>query len=306
MHAAMRICDAPENLAAFVAEISPPFDALYGATAGAFYRSTAIPGITASISSPEVHAYGCMDRNNAAGMLLLREDGDRKVLYFLHVLLPYRGLGLEERLLDYALRDLGESLGAVLTEFVPYYAMALDDAFKRHGFEKIDRQLMRRTPWKSPAQTLEGFALRAVDTRTLPDLAEVLVEVYAAHRERFLFPEAQTLENAQVYLNRVQLGGFGSYRPGFGIAAWRGDRCAGFLIGAQVLPGLGFTLHLAVRNTFRGLGLGSALLSALAMAFAEEGLDYIALGVTCDNPAVSLYQRAGFDCVKQVPVYHRL
>ena len=305
MHTTARICIPPDNLADFVVEIMPLFEVLYGPAAAAFYHRAAVSGISKSIASSEVRAYGCMVGNNAAGMLFVHTAGDRNVINLLHVLLLYRGLGLEEELLDFVLRDLGDGTGAVFTEFIPYYPMALDGAFNRHGFAKVERQIMHRQPWKSDPQVPDGFSLRMADEHAVPDLAEVLVEAYADHRERFLFPEVQTLDSAQAYLKRAQSGAFGLYQSKFCMGAWRDERCAGFIIGSQVLPGLGFTLHLAVRTNARNRGLGQALLGALATAFADEGLDYIALGVTCDNPAVFLYQRAGFDCVAQVPAYHR-
>lgn len=299
------IATAPANLCDFVAEILPVFEVLYGPAAADFYHRTAVSGISKSFATPELRAYGCMDGNSAAGMLFTSAVGDRNVINLLHVLLPYRGMGLEEKLLDFAVQDLADEPGALFTEFIPYYPMALDDAFHRHGFARIERQIMHRPPWKSEPQGPDGFVLRVASQQDVPELAEVLVEAYANHRERFLFPEVQSRENAQAYLNRAQSGAFGIFLPEYCIGTWRDGRCAGCIIGSQILPGLGFILHLSVRSDARGLGLGRALLSALATAFAHQRLDYIALGVTCDNPAVFLYQRAGFDCVAKLPVYHR-
>jgi len=306
MRTACRISNAPANLSAFVTEITPQFEKQYGSAAAAFYSTTAVSGIAASIASPLVRAYGCMEQDRAAGMLLVRFEGDRKVINFLHVLLPYRGRGFEERLLESMLRDFGEGPGEVITEYVPYYPMALEDTFTRHGFAQVKRQIMRRATSKFQPQVPNEFVLGVADESTVSDLAEVLVDAYTRHSERFLFPEVQSQENARAYLRRVQSGAFGVYRPNYGIGAWTDGGCAGFVIGCQVLPGLGFTLHLAVRPDFRGRGLGRNLLAALASVFAEECLDYIALGVTCDNPAVFLYQRAGFNSVANVPVYYRL
>ena len=246
-----------------------------------------------------------MEQDNAAGMLFVREEGDRKVINFFHVLLPCRGFGLEEKLLEFVLRDLGDWSGAIFTDFIPYYPIALDGVLSELGFSKIERQIMHRQPWKDHAQAPEGVILRTVDVKSLPEIADVLVESYARHSERFLFPEVQSHAEAETYLSRVHSGAFGNYHPDFGIGAWTGEVCVGFAIGSQVLPGLGFALHVAVRPDFQGRGLGQTLLGALATAIADEGLDYIALGVTCDNPAVFLYQRAGFECVAKVPVYHR-
>jgi ribosomal protein S18 acetylase RimI-like enzyme len=58
-------------------------------------------------------------------------------------------------------------------------------------------------------------------------------------------------------------------------------------------------LSIALRPGYRGKGIGTRLLSAL-FASAQNRYQAISLSVSADNPAARLYQRLGFETVKQV------
>ena len=66
-------------------------------------------------------------------------------------------------------------------------------------------------------------------------------------------------------------------------------------------PGYGFIdeatpeLSIAIVPSKRGSGLGSELLDALMARAREDGYAAISLSVEKDNPAVSLYERHGFE-----------
>lgn len=70
-------------------------------------------------------------------------------------------------------------------------------------------------------------------------------------------------------------------------------------------PGYGFVdaatpeLSIGVVRAWRGLGIGSRLLSALIAAAHERGLTSMSLSVEPDNYARRLYERAGFRQVDQ-------
>jgi ribosomal protein S18 acetylase RimI-like enzyme len=53
-------------------------------------------------------------------------------------------------------------------------------------------------------------------------------------------------------------------------------------------------LSLAVRPGERGRGVGSSLLDALVRRAGDEGFASLSLSVELDNPALRLYERAGF------------
>ena len=70
-------------------------------------------------------------------------------------------------------------------------------------------------------------------------------------------------------------------------------------------PGYGFIdeetpeLSIAVVPSKRGTGLGSELLDALMAKARADGYEAISLSVEKDNPAVSLYERHGFQRVRE-------
>lgn len=69
----------------------------------------------------------------------------------------------------------------------------------------------------------------------------------------------------------------------------------GYALGAPAATGeTGWLLSLAVAPARRGSGTGAALLHDVLAAFAAAGLDHVRLTVHPDNPAVRLYERAGF------------
>jgi ribosomal protein S18 acetylase RimI-like enzyme len=152
---------------------------------------------------------------------------------------------------------------------------------------------------------MDGTAIRPALPAEFPALAEVLEQTYTDHRELFLFPEVQSTTAALDYITCAARGDFGTHPACYTLGIWQDTQCLGLALGSQVLPALGFVLHLAVLPEARGRGLGTALLASLTENFGLEGMDYIGLGVTCDNPAVNLYKRAGFEVMAQLPVFYR-
>ncbi len=69
-------------------------------------------------------------------------------------------------------------------------------------------------------------------------------------------------------------------------------------------PGFGFVddttpeISIAVRGDARERGVGTSLLRALADRARSDGFDALSLSVEKDNPAVRLYERAGFSVVE--------
>lgn len=300
-----RLHTAPPNVADYVREILPGFRDLYGPEAAEYYAQTAKVGIASTIASADVLTFACLSGDSASAMLFVKRDETRTTLSFLHVLEPYRNAGAGEALLRFVLEFLAHDTRELMTEFIPFHPVRLDPVFEYFGFTKVERQLMR-----SPADAIapfhpSGFEFNHPSFSDLEALGTVLVETYVGHSEKFLFPEVQAESTALAYLTRAVNGHFGRFVPDFAIGAWKDGQCVGFGVGCQVLPGLGFVLHLAVRPAFQGNGIGTGLLQALSGAFARHGLDYIALGVTCDNPAVNLYRRTGFERIATIPVYFR-
>jgi ribosomal protein S18 acetylase RimI-like enzyme len=60
-------------------------------------------------------------------------------------------------------------------------------------------------------------------------------------------------------------------------------------------------LAIAVRDGHRGFGIGTALLDALLVALRADGRRAISLSVGRTNPALHLYERAGFERIGDEP-----
>jgi GNAT superfamily N-acetyltransferase len=105
-------------------------------------------------------------------------------------------------------------------------------------------------------------------------------------------------------------------RPGdFGVVAQREGRPVGaawarqfdqsegpvFLVGAKTPE-----LSLGVLEEERGKGVGLALLRRLETMAKEQGLDGLCLNVRDSNPALRLYQRAGYRLIKGAEVPNRV
>jgi ribosomal protein S18 acetylase RimI-like enzyme len=54
-----------------------------------------------------------------------------------------------------------------------------------------------------------------------------------------------------------------------------------------------------VRAEWRGRGIGGALLTALCDAARREGAPALSLSVELDNPARRLYERLGFEALRE-------
>ena len=63
-----------------------------------------------------------------------------------------------------------------------------------------------------------------------------------------------------------------------------------------------FLFQMWVDPDFRCLGTGSRLLETIAKWAVDLGALYLALGVTCETPAMRLYKRRGFELVGEPSV----
>ncbi|MNY32026.1 Mycothiol acetyltransferase [compost metagenome] len=69
--------------------------------------------------------------------------------------------------------------------------------------------------------------------------------------------------------------------------------------------GRGYFAGIGVLPEHEGHGLGSLLFYKLCEAFKTIGTDYMSLYTGISNPAIRIYERAGFQTVKQFAVMRR-
>lgn len=94
------------------------------------------------------------------------------------------------------------------------------------------------------------------------------------------------------------------YRPTFLCAVSEGEVC-GYTIGAPVTGGsTAWVIRLGVLPSFRGRGVGRALMEALEERFHAAGMQALCLSVHPENrPARSLYDSLGYCVTETISAY---
>ncbi|MBY0010490.1 GNAT family N-acetyltransferase [Paenibacillus typhae] len=90
------------------------------------------------------------------------------------------------------------------------------------------------------------------------------------------------------------------------VAAVYGDEVVGFAGPIIVEPdGRAFFCGIGVHPEYEGHGLGSVLFFRMVEAFQNAGCQYISLFTGSNNPALRIYQKAGFHVEKQFSILRR-
>lgn len=103
---------------------------------------------------------------------------------------------------------------------------------------------------------------------------------------------------------RIYFADFGSRAGDLGLVAESGSEVVG-MVWCRLMHDYGHldddtpSLALAVREPFRGNGIGSVLLQAMLLLLKQAGYFRVSLSVQKANRAVHLYRRAGFLPVRE-------
>lgn len=312
-----RISSPPPNAAAFIAETAAGLGELYGPAAAEHYRRVAPGGMRATLAHAASYAIAALDDDaRALGCLMAVLRSPAANITFIHVLRPFEGQGVENRLVERAAADFQrDELDHIVCECVPFCRLDLLPTFSTCGFERIERLLMLaplrqevpgRTNTTGPishAPNVRPGSIVACNPTHWHDLAECLVDAYRNDPGRRLHIEVTKPELAYTFVSRVAAGAFGRVRPGYMIAAFDAGRCLGAALGCETAPDTGFVLQVVARPEYRRRGIATLLLQHLADAFRHSGLSQIALGVTKTNPARLLYEKLGFSPLRDVDAY---
>jgi ribosomal protein S18 acetylase RimI-like enzyme len=301
-----RLETLPDNFPEFVGEIASGIGGLYGPRAAETYHQTARKRVQATIAHPAVDAIAVGEdaAQGVAGFLLSVMRGTVGQIAFIHVLQRYAGQGVEQRLIEEAVRTLraGGAEG-IVSECITFCPLDLEGTYESLGFRRIERVLMAApldTPGLAPPPLAESFAC---DQAATPDLAAIIVKTYRDHPGRDIHPEVRSRESAGQYVASVLQGGFGRVRSGYVRAIRRERGPIAMVAGCEVAPGVGFVLQVAVIPAYQRKGLGTQLLQELATRLRQAGLRQLALGVTRSNPALQLYERLGFKPLRSIDVH---
>jgi len=90
------------------------------------------------------------------------------------------------------------------------------------------------------------------------------------------------------------------------VAAVHGDRCVGFAGPIVRQPnGRAYFTGIGVHPEHEGHGLGSVLFFHMVEAFQSNACDYVSLFTGSNNPAIRIYEKAGFQVVKQFSILRK-
>lgn len=157
---------------------------------------------------------------------------------------------------------------------------------RRHGFDRARELWVMRRPSSLgyEAVSWHGFELRGFQPGDEAEIVRVNAAAFAGHPEQGAMDLANLAERmAEPWFDPAGL-----------ITAWQGDRLAGFHWTKRHDARHGEVYVIGVDPGMQGSGLGRLLLQAGLRHLIEGGAAEVLLYVESDNPAVRLYQRAGF------------
>lgn len=191
----------------------------------------------------------------------------------------HRGGAVAGALLDAVTRQ-----GGRLETIVPDAAEDLVALYALRGWTRT-REVLRLQMDVSAAGPApawpEGVTARTYAEADAAAVHDLLVEAFAGNAE-----EVQSFARWHPWMTND---------PGFDPGVWFLAEAGARLAGACLCWREGWVKDLAVRPSWRGRGLGEALLRAVFAEFHRRGLETVGLKVDADNPtgAVRLYDRVG-------------
>lgn len=145
-----------------------------------------------------------------------------------------------------------------------------------------------------------AFQIRNIVPGDFPLLKEFLYE--AIFVPEGVAPPPKSVVNRPEL--QIYFADFGSRAGDLGLVAESGSEVVG-MVWCRLMHDYGHldddtpSLALAVREPFRGNGIGSALLQAMLLLLKQAGYPRVSLSVQKANRAVHLYRRAGFHPVRE-------
>lgn len=134
------------------------------------------------------------------------------------------------------------------------------------------------------SETRDPFSLRVPDTRDIPAICAIELEVFGSHKyPDFFFRQALDLWPTLCWVSEAP-----------------SKALQGYVLGASgSVPGEVWILSLGVRYVFRGHGIAQALLERILAEMAHQRAKQVKLTVNPNNGAVQLYQKVGFEVLSQ-------
>jgi ribosomal protein S18 acetylase RimI-like enzyme len=230
-------------------------------------------------------------------------DAGRAIVGSLFAVAPFRGLGLEEKLLDDVLVEAQAQPGNDRVECQTLFstASAANHHFARAGFESRRRHyLVRRLDGKVPTRP-HAFRLRTLRRDDLHAAADIIYRSHAGSLDAALNLTYATLALCRGFVETLVLrSGCGRFDAEASLVAEGPRGPVGVLLASRLSRTNGHVCQVSVLPDVQSRGLGTVLVSSALDAFRREGLETASLSVTVDNRrAYDLYRRLGFELRKE-------
>lgn len=246
------------------------------------------------------------EENTIVGYAFLEEDSEEKIFTYGFVLPAARGTGvgnmLIEKMKERAIELANTSgINKRLQNLIPTTCEDANHLLTDHGFHPV-RLFKRMGIELTNSPVVPQFPEDITITTFVPDqderlLYDTYVEVFADHWD-FSPPSYSD------WLDRTKLE---SFRPEWWfIARNTKGEIAGFSLGKMNEDSL-FINHIGVKRSYRGVGLGLAMLQHSFRAAYEKGQQVVTLGVDSDSltGAYRLYEKAGMKFIHEVTLYEK-
>jgi ribosomal protein S18 acetylase RimI-like enzyme len=255
-----------------------------------------------------------LERRALTGFVL--QDGPRSVAYCYYMLdagraivgslfaaAGFRGLGLEESLLDAVLTDAQSHPHNDRVECQTLFSTAseADGRFATAGFQSRMRHYLVRPLIGAVEPPAHRWKLRALRREDLAPAAHV---IHASHRgslDAALNLTYATPGYCRGFVETLVLrAGCGRFDPDASFLAEGPTGPAGVILSSHLSRTNGHVCQVSVAPEAQSRGLGEVLMTSALAAFHREGLDTASLSVTYDNRrAYRLYERLGFRLRKE-------
>jgi ribosomal protein S18 acetylase RimI-like enzyme len=137
--------------------------------------------------------------------------------------------------------------------------------------------------------------------------AQLIADAYEGHTDSRINDQYRSVSGARKFLyNIVQYPGCGTFFRPASYAAFEplDGRLCGLSLASIVAEGVGHITQICVGPQVRGTGIGHELLRLSLTTLRETGCGAATLTVTSTNDdAVSLYERVGFETMRQFPAF---
>jgi mycothiol synthase len=214
----------------------------------------------------------------------------------------WRASGLSAALLERCEQRAGELVrdgasGPTIRAFVAHVNERERALVESAGFRAVRYHFQMRSKLDRPPAPPEwpgGISVRTVRPGDDDRAIQALIEAAFDRPGR----TPQTFEDWQEFMMQP-----GLFKPELWFLAEAGGELVGACLGFIYEPA-GWIRQLAVADSWRRRGLGTALLRHAFQEFWRRGLDHVGLGVAADNErAVHLYEAAGMRRLQQYDEY---